>query len=83
MTVGEFVKQFDMFEANIVIWHIEELNEKDENGRPIPTFQGFISDIPYWLTTCVLTEERIGTGKYKNKYGVEFGCIVIEVKDNE
>ena len=80
MTVGEFVKMFDMFNTNIRIWHVDEMNERDEKGHPIPSFSGYVSDIPYWLTTCTLTEEPVCTGKYKEK-GAEIGCIIIEVKD--
>lgn len=77
MKLGEVLKLFDMFHTNITVWKYED----DENE---PAYQGFLCDLPYWLlNTEIDGTGQLCTGKYTNKFGVEFGALIVEVKDNE
>ena len=74
MKLKKLLKLFDPFCTNITVW-IED--DKDK-----PVFQGFLSDLPYWLLDMEI-DGKLCTGKYINEHKVEFGTLVVEVKDGE
>lgn len=74
MKLKKLLKLFDPFCTNITVW-IED--EKDK-----PAFQGFLSDLPYWLLDMEI-DGKLCTGKYINENKVEFGTLIVEVKDGE
>lgn len=77
MKLGEVLKLFDMFDTNITVW-------KPEDDEKEPVYQGFLSDLPYWLLdTEIDGTGKLCTGKYINEHKVEFGTLVVEVKDGE
>lgn len=75
MKLKKLLKLFDPFCTNITVWKSED----DENE---PAFQGYLSDLPYWLLDTEIDGE-LCTGKYINEHKVEFGTLVVEVKDGE
>lgn len=75
MKLKKLLKLFDPFSTNITVWMLED----DEND---PVFQGYLSDLPYWLLDTKING-KLCTGKYINKHNVEFGTLVVEVKDSE
>ena len=73
MKLREVLDMFDVFDTNVIIW-------KPEDNDDEPVYQGYLSDLPYWL----LETEVVGklyTNKYVNKHDVTFGALVVEVKD--
>lgn len=72
MKLLELVKMFDMYDTHIIIWHVENSEE--------PEFRGSLSDCPYWLLDCLI-DGPIASGKYTNEHGVEFGAVIVEVKE--
>ena len=75
MKLRELLKLFDMFSTNITVW-------KSEDDEEEPAYQGFLSDLPYWLLGMEIDGD-LCTGKYTNEHNVTFGSLVVEVKDGE
>lgn len=74
MKLKKLLKLFDPFCTNITVWTEDD---KDESA-----FQGYLSDLPYWLLDMEI-DGKLCTGKYINEHKVEFGGLVVEVKDGE
>ena len=75
MKLKEVLKLFDMFDTNIIVW-------KPEDDEEEPAYRGFLCDMPYWLLDMEI-DGKLCTGKYINEHKVEFGALVVEVKDGE